>query len=100
MALYLDLHDLKNNSDLQDRVTVAVIVAAEAIRTDASPPTNQPQRLAWAVGVMADPKTESVRMLWALLAANKDATVTAILAANDAALQAKVDAVVDLFAGS
>ena len=100
MATYLELFGLKNDSGLQDRVTVAVIVAAEGVRTDASPPANQAQRLAWAGTAMADPKAESVRMLWALLAANKDATTAAILAADDATLQSKVDAAVDLFAGS
>lgn len=100
MALYLDLHRLKNNSDLQDRLTVAVVVAAETIRTDVSSPTNQAQRLIWAAAAMANPKAESVRMLWALLAVNKDATVAAILAADDTTLQDKVDAAVDLFAGS
>lgn len=100
MALYLELFALKNNSDLQDRMTVAVVVAAEAIRVDSSPPTNQAQRLVWAANAMAGPVAEGKRMLWALLAANKDATTSAILAADDATLQAKVDAAVDLFAGS
>lgn len=99
MAAYVDLFALKNNSVLQDRILVAVAVAAEMIRTDESPPANEDQRLAWAGQAMLDPKAEAQRMLWAVLAANKDATTAQILDADDATLQSKVDDAVDLFAG-
>lgn len=100
MATYLELFALKNDSNLQDRVQVAVIVAAETVRTDDNAPSNQAARLVWAAAAMQDPVGESRRMLWAVLAANKDATTDQILAADDATLQARVDAAVDLFAGS
>ncbi len=100
MATYLELCDLKNNSDLQDKVKAACIIAANNIRIDASPPANQTQRLAWAASTMMNPKTEAIRMLWAVLAANKDATVSAILNASDSAIQSNVEDAIDLFAGS
>jgi hypothetical protein len=100
MATYLELFNLRNDSDLQDKVVVAVVIAAEAIRVDGSPPANQAQRLVWAGTAMENPKAEAERMLWAVLAANKDATVATIQAATDAAIQTQVDAAVDLFAGS
>lgn len=100
MALYLDLYALKNDSFLQDRVAMAVVIAADTIRTDGSPPANQAQRLVWAASAMGNPKGEAIRMLWALLAANKDASTATILSADDATLQSQVDAAVDLFAGS
>ena len=99
MAAYLELYGLKNDSDLQDRVAVAVIISAQTISEDASPPTNQAARLAWAAEAMVNPKATAVPMLWAVLAANNDKTTAQILAATDAAIQANVDAAVDLFAG-
>ena len=98
MATYLELFGLNSDSDLQDRTVVASIVAAEAVRADATPPANQAAREAWAALVFANPKTEATRMLWALLAANKDSTVAAITGASDAVLQSAVDGAIDLFA--
>lgn len=98
MATYLELFGLKYDSDLQDRTAAAVMIAAETIRSDEAPPANQAARLAWAARVMANPKAEAERMLWAVLAVNKDATVAQITGASDAALQTQVDAAVDLFA--
>lgn len=100
MATYMELFNAKNNSDLQDKITVAVVIAAEAIRVDVSPPANHVQRLLWAQIAMSDPVTEARKMLWAVLAVNKDITLSQILDATDVTIQAQVDAVVDLFAGS
>lgn len=100
MATYLELHALKNDSDLQDKVAVAVVIAADAIRASGTPPANQAQRLVWAAAAMADPREEARRMLWALLAANKSATAGSISSATDATIQAAVDSAVDLFAGT
>jgi len=100
MATYQELHSLNNNSDLQEKVEVAVVVAADTIRTDGSPPTNQAQRLVWAADAMANPKDVAKSMLWAVLAANKDATIANITGATDAAIQTNIDDAVDLFAGS
>jgi hypothetical protein len=100
MATYMELFATKEDSDLQDKVAVAVVVAADTIRTDVPGPANQVQRLAWAAAVMQNPKTEAARMLWAVLAANKDNTVAQITGATDAAIQTAVDDAVDLFAGS
>ena len=100
MATYMELFGAKDDSDLQDKVAVAVVVAAESVRMADPPPTNQAQRMNWAKGAMADPKSEARRMLWAVLAVNKDAILTQILGASDEAIQTQVDAAVDLFAGS
>lgn len=100
MATYMELYGANNDSDLQDKVTVAVIVAAEIIRTDPSPPSNQEQRLQWAKNAMTDPVSEAKRMLWAILAANKDIDLSQILETSDSTIQLKVDNVIDLFAGT
>ncbi len=100
MATYLELYSARNDSNLQDKVMVAITVAAEAIRVDVSPPANQTQREAWASAALANPESKLNEMMWALIAANKDATLNNILEASDASIQTNVDDAVDLFAGS
>ena len=97
MATYAELFELQKNSELRNKVTVAVIVAAEAIRAEATPTV---PRLAWAKAAFENPQQEAVRMLMAILAANKSATVAQITGASDSAIQTKVDAAVAIFAGS
>jgi hypothetical protein len=98
MATYLELHAHANDSNLQDRTRVAVVVAADNIRSDVAPPANQTARLLWASNVMANPVQEARRMIWAVLAANKAASIAQIDAVTDEQLQTAVDAAVDLFA--
>lgn len=98
MATYAELFDLRANSAVKNKVTVACIVAAEAIRTENGGTANHANRLIWAAAVFANPEHEASRMLWAVLAANKDSTVGQITGATDAQIQAAVDAAVDVFA--
>ncbi len=98
MATYLELRALFGHGELKNRVEVACLVAAEAIRTEAGGTENHANRVIWARRVFAAPGTVRDRMLMALLAANKGAEVAAITEALDDALQARVDAAVDLFA--
>jgi hypothetical protein len=98
MATYLELKTLSNDSDLNDRIQVAAVVAAETVRSDGTPPANQAARLAWSAKVMQNPIVEAKRMIWAILAQNKDSSAAAIQASTDATLQTAVDNVVDLFA--
>ena len=98
MAAYLELYGLRSNSDLQDRVRVAGVVAAEAIRTEDAGTANHDNRLIWAAEVFSSPVGVTDRLLWAILAANKNASIAQITSAADSVLQSQVDAVVDLFA--
>ena len=98
MATYIELYELAQSVALKERVAVACLVAAEAVRADASPPTNQAQRLAWARRAFENPLAEAGKMLPVVLAQNKSATKAAIEAADDATLQTAVDSAVDVFA--
>jgi len=98
MATYAELRQLFTDGDLRNKVDVAVIIAAEAIRTEDPGTTNHANRLLWAKAAFASPRGKSEEMLMALLAANKDASVATIQGVTDAALQTKVDAAVDVFA--
>jgi len=99
MAAYKEIYALKNDSGFQDKIAVAVVIAAHTISTDETPPANQAARLVWATEAMINPKSVAVPMLWAVLAANVAATTEQILTATDASIQLNVDAAVDLFAG-
>lgn len=98
MATYSELYGLHNDSALRNRIAVAVVVAAEAIRNESDQTTNHANRLVWAKEALADPKGKAEQMLWGALAQNSGLTVVQITGASDAALQTAVNNVVDLFA--
>lgn len=99
MATYLELFELKDDSNLQDKVTVAVVKAAHGIANDATPPANQAARLAWAATVVENPVAVAQKMLWVLLAGSSELSAAQIAGASDTAIQSAVDGAVDLFAG-
>jgi hypothetical protein len=98
MATYAELLAASGDTNLNQKMRVAVVIAAETIRTEVDTTPFHDNRLLWARAVFADPVREANRMLWSVLAQNKAATYTAIIAASDATVQSAVDASVNLFA--
>ena len=96
MATYLELFALRNHSELRNRVAVAVVIAATAIKEEAPPVES---RLEWARAALANPEAVAKQVWNSVLAQNESATVAAITGATDATIQTAVDAVVDLLAG-
>jgi len=90
MATYVELRALFSLDALRERVEVATLIAASDLL--AGTPTVAEQQ--WAAAVFFDPRNEGRRAFFAVLAANKAATVAAITGASDAAIQANVDSVV------
>ena len=99
MATYEDIFELKDASEVINKVTVACVVAAETIMGEVDTTPNHANRLTWAASVFQNPRNESERMWWAILAANHSSNVSAITGASDAVIQTAVDDHVDLFAG-
>ena len=95
MATYLELLDCAGNDGLNQKIRVAVVIAAEAIRTENPATANHTARLAWGKSAYSSPETAARSAIWAVLAQNAGATQAAILSASDAAIQAAVDAAVD-----
>ena len=98
MATLLELFDLQGHNDLQHKVTVAGVLAAEAIRVEAAETPNNTARRAWAKDMIGNPRAHGQRLLWAVLAANASATVEQITAASDEAIKSAVANVVNLLA--
>ena len=98
MATYAELIVASNSPALVSKIHVACFIAAETVRTEAPATANHANRLLWARQVFIDPGVEARRMVWAVLAQNKNATLAQINAATDAAVQTAVDAAVDVFA--
>lgn len=90
MATYQELRGLFNNSDLMEKVEVAVIISANTLiaGTPTTPETN------WAATAFANPKVEARKALMSVLAANSSATVAQITGATDVAIQTNVDSAV------
>jgi len=88
MATYFELLQAAEHPDLNRRVRVACVVAAQKIRTE---PTDTPT-------VFANPDGETKRMAWVAIAQNRAATLAQIIGADDEAVQTAVDGAVNVFA--
>ena len=97
MATYLELLTAAESDALRKKVRVACMVAGETIRTESTATVNHAARLLWARAVFDNPVAMADKMLWAVLAANKAVSLTAITGATDAQIQTNVDAAVDVF---
>lgn len=98
MATYDELLLAAEDAGLNKKIRVACIIAAEAIRTEVVGATNHANRMLWAKAVFQNPPAEATRMVWAVLAQNRTATLAAIVGASDATVQTAVSAAVDVFA--
>ncbi len=90
MATYTELRDLFSNDVLLNKVDIAILIAANDIL--AGTPTENDQK--WVASVFGSPRFAAERAYMALLAENNTATVAQITGSTDAAIQAKVDAIV------
>ena len=98
MATYLELHALRSDSDLQDKVVVAVAKKAQLLLDGATPTTAQ---VTWAKGALQNPRGTMDYLLNYVLAANSEATSAQISGATDADIQTAVNGAVDaIIAGS
>ena len=98
MATYQELFNLHSNSELRNKIAVAICVAADDIRIEDGAVENHANRIIWAKQAFANPIGMADQMLTSIIISNRAAEVGAILGATDAAIQSAVDAVVDIFA--
>lgn len=98
MATYTEIFDLGSNAALRNRVTVACLVAAQAVAAEDPGTANHANRLLWAKSVFSDPLSAGQHMLMACLAANAALTPTQITGASDAALLSAVKGALNVFA--
>lgn len=95
-TLYENVYNLHANSNLRNRVTVAIAKASQDILGEADTVPNHAARLAWAKTVMHDPAQEATKMMWGVLGSatirNKGETAT------DAEVQTAVDTILNVFA--
>jgi hypothetical protein len=97
-ATYTELLSAFEHIGLRQKIRVAITVAADKIRADASPPTNQAKRLKWAAAALVNPDSLVDQMIRAAVVQNRAASYTAITGADDASVQTAVDNAVNLFA--
>jgi len=98
MATHTELFELYSDSALRNRVEVALILAAEAVRSEDPATPNHAARLVWAREVFSNPQTWLMPTFRLLLAANHSEEAAQIAAASDALLVGKVVEAVDFFA--
>lgn len=93
MATYLELHALRSNSDLIEKITVAVGKKAQGLLDGVGATSKQ---VAWANEAIANPKAKADALINYVLAKNSAATPAQITGATDATIQSNVDAAVDV----
>lgn len=99
MATLSELTGLaRDNQPLLDKITGAVMIAANGIYGESGATANHAERLAWAARVVNAPAAQARKMMSFVLAANAANSVAQITGASDAAIQNNVDAAVDFFA--
>ena len=96
MASYTELRSLFNDSDLMERVEVAVIIAAN----DLAGGTPTAAQTTWIANAYSSPAGEARKALMGVLAANSGATLVNIQTASDATLQTNVDAIALILAAA
>lgn len=106
MATLIELRNLMNDSGLRNKVTTAVVIAADKVMRgdDNVVPFSQTagdhdKRVAWAKVAFESPEGEGRKFLMSVLASNATAAIGAITGASDGTIQANVDEAVDLMAG-
>lgn len=99
MATYVELYTFRSDATLLQRISTALIIAANTVRLETANTPNHSNRVSWAQQVIRDPDTFSQRTLSLLLATNKDATVAQIQGVSDATIQTAVDSLVNLLTG-
>ena len=93
MATYAELHELRSDSTLRNRVTVAVVVKAQELMDSAAPTTGE---IIWANDALQNPVQKAKEVLNYVIAANKSATVDQIQGATDVAVQTNVNTAADV----
>jgi len=91
MATLQELRGLFSNSDLQEKIEAATIIAANALISGT--PTVDEQK--WAAVVFSSPKGEAKKALMAVLAENNASSVANIIGASDDVIKLQVAAIVD-----
>ncbi len=94
---YIEMMNMIQDSNLRLRVAAACIVAAEAIRVEASSVTGHTERLVWARSVFFSPTQMAERLMPSIIAQNSAATVAAVQSASDASIQSAVNAAFPAF---
>ena len=87
MATYTEIRDLFNDSELLNRVEVAVIIAANGLADNAN-------NNSWVEKAYSSTSSESKKALMAVLATHNTLSVADIQGATDTALQLAVDTAV------
>lgn len=96
MATYAELKEIVGGGSLNARVAIACVVEADVIRQELATVTDHDKRMAWAKAALEGPEQMAAKIIWAVLAQNRSATVAQITSSTDAQLQAAVSAAVVL----
>ncbi len=105
MATYIELRNLFTDTDLNNKIEVAIAIAAEMVASgnDDVAPFDQTagahdNRVRWAAAAITNTAVEAKRILKLVLAKNSNFSVAQIQGASDSAIQSNVNESVDVIA--
>lgn len=96
MATYQELYALSQDQNMIQKVTMAIAIAAEDIRSEPEETPNHIQRVAWAQRALLNPDGMARQVLLIALAQNAAISVEAIQQASDEALLSAVNSAIAL----
>ncbi len=99
MASYEELYGERQNASLKKKITIALVISANEIISEAGSIPGHALRFTWAKEVIANPTIVAGQVLLILLAKNKDSSIATIQNATDTIVQSAVDSVINLLAG-
>ena len=92
MATYEELFELRQSSDLLNKITTAITVKCKAVIDDAGATSGQKD---WARTYYKTPELLKKEVIWPVLEANKSSSVAQIQGATDNAIQSNVSSAID-----
>lgn len=98
MASYAELYDLMQSDPIQNKVRVAVVDAAIAIKNEDPQTANHAARLEWANSAISDPNGTATKVSRYVVVANKSLTAQQITDLTDSTIFDHVAASINLFA--
>lgn len=92
MAEYIELYDVRANTTLMNRLTVASMISAQRLIDKVTPTVDE---INFATDVLANPDNTAGSVMNYVIGKNNTSSISQILTASDTVLQSQVDTAID-----
>lgn len=92
---YNEVHLLAEEERFIGKIAAAIAELCDDIRLEAGSTPNHAARVTWAKSAIMSPKTEARKVVWLVIAMNRNLDTQVILSATDAAIKTAVTSAVE-----